>query len=137
MKKTKDIHKLTQMAMAQLNRTVSSVSKKAPVENIRDPESKVSEKYNKKRGKDSGVKIKRRALVPGKDKVRIQLIHKKDKPVKYKAYKGIMWSKRAYAVKSKKGNRYVVNGKLRHRDELRLTEDYDPKSEALLKSRED
>jgi len=137
MKKTKNIHKLTALAVAQLNRTVSSVSKKAPIENLKATEKDVAEKYNKKRGKGSGAKIKSRALVPGKDRVRVQLIHAKDKAIKYKAYKGIMWSKRLYSVKSKKGNRYIVNGKLRHRDELRLTEDYDQKSEELLASRED
>ena len=136
MKKTKNIHTLTAMAMAQLNRTVSSVSKKAPLENVRETQKDIAEKYNKRRGKDSGTKIKSRPLVPGKDKVRIQLIYPKDKPIKYKAYKGIMWSKRSYVVKSKKGNRYIVNGKLRHRDELRLTEAYDPKSEELLENRD-
>ena len=93
-----------------------------------------AEKYNKKRGKDSGVKIIRRALVPGKDKVRVQQIYDKDKG-HYKAYLGKMWSKKLHKVTKKKGNRYVVNKKLYHRDELRLTEDYDKESEKLLAKR--
>ena len=72
--------------------------------------------------------------MPGKDKVRVQLKLKKDK-VMHKAYQGDLWSKRLYAVKSKKGNYYVVNGKSRHRDELRLTAEYDKESEKLMQAR--
>jgi hypothetical protein len=136
MNTTRDLHALTSKAMTQMNRTVSSVSKKAPVENLKENVTDISKKYNAKRGKDSGVKIKKKALVPGKDKVRVQLKWAKDKKM-YKAYKGKMWSKRNYVVKAKKGSRYTVNGKTYHRDELKLTEDYDPKSERLLKKRAD
>ena len=135
MKKTKNIHELTNMAMAQMNRTVSSVTKKAPVENLKEDVKALGTKYNKKRGKNSGVKGgKRRALVPGKDKVRIQQLFDKDKG-QYKAYLGKMWSKKLYKVTSKKGNRYVVNKKLWHRDQLRLTAEYDKESEKLLSKR--
>ena len=94
----------------------------------------MAEKYNRKRGKDSGIKIKRRPLVVG-DKVRTQLLFKKDKGVSFKAYKAQTYSKRAYKVQGKRGNTYKVQGKFRHRDELRLTEDYDEESEKLLNKR--
>ena len=134
MNTTKDLHKLTEKAMIQMNRTVSSVSKKAPVENLKENVTDLQKKYNAKRGKDSGVKVKKKALVPGKDKVRVQLQWSKDK-THYKAYQATMWSKRTYVVKSKRGDRYTVRNKTYHRDELKLTEDYDPKSEKLLKKR--
>ena len=134
MKKTQKIHELTNLAMAQINRTVSSITKKAPVENLKEGVKELSKKYNKNRGKGTGVKVIRRALVPGKDKVRTQQIYDKDKG-HYKSYLGVMWSKKLYPVKSKKGNRYVVSGKSYHRDELRLTEDYDKESEKLLAKR--
>ena len=135
MKKSRHIHELTNMAMAQINRTVSSITKKAPVENLKEGVKDLGAKYNKKRGKNSGVKGgKRRALIPGKDKVRIQQIFDKDKG-QYKAYLGKMWSKKLYPVTSKKGNRYVVNKKLYHRDHLRLTAEYDKESEKLLAKR--
>ena len=134
MNTTKDLHKLTEKAMIQMNRTVSSVSKKAPVENLKENVTDLQKKYNAKRGKDSGVKVKKKALVPGKDKVRVQLQWNKDKK-HYKAYQATMWSKRTYVVKAKRGDRYTVNNKSYHRDELKLTVDYDPKSEKLLKKR--
>jgi len=135
MNTTRNINRLCEMAVTQMNRTVSSVSKKAPVENVRESTKKLAETYNKKRGKGSGVKIHRRPLVPGKDKVRIQLVFEKDKPF-HKAYSGKMWSGRLYKVTEKRGNRYRVNRKLYHRDELRLTEEYDEKTEKLLRKRE-
>ena len=134
MNTTKDLHKLTEKVMTQMNRTVSSVSKKAPVENLKENVTDLQKKYNAKRGKVSGVKVKKKALVPGKVKVRVQLQWAKDK-THYKAYQATMWSKRTYVVKSKRGDRYTVRNKTYHRDELKLTEDYDPKSEKLLKKR--
>jgi len=136
MGKTKDIHKLTSLAMKQVNRTQSSITKKAPLDNIKEGQKTLAKQYNKKRGKDSGVKIRLRPLVPKVDKVRIQLLHEKDKGSFYKAYHAKLWSKRHYLVNTKKGNRYTVNRKLYHRDQLRLTEDYDKESEALLKKRD-
>ena len=131
--KTKNLHELTKKAMKIMNRTQSSVTKKAPIENIKEPTSNVAEKYNRKRGKDSGIKLKAKALKVG-DRVRIHLISKKKKAF-YKAYHGKMWSKITYRVQAKRGNTYKVNKKFRHRDELRLTENYDIESERLLDSR--
>ena len=135
MKKTKNLHQLVKDAQKIVNRTQSSLTKKTPLENANDTTADVAKKYNRKRGKDSGIKIKRRPLVVG-DKVRTQLLFKKDKGIAYKAYKSEMWSKRSYRVQTKRGNSYKVNGKFRHRDELRLTADYDEKSEKLIKKRE-
>jgi hypothetical protein len=134
MKKTKNLHELVKDAQKVVNRTQSSLTKKSPLENAKDVTSVVAEKYNRKRGKDSGIKIKRRPLVVG-DKVRTQLLFKKDKGVSFKAYKAQTYSKRAYKVQGKRGNTYKVQGKFRHRDELRLTEDYDEESEKLLNKR--
>jgi hypothetical protein len=134
MRKTKNLHQLVKDAQKVVNRTQSSLTKKSPLENAKDVTSEVAEKYNKNRGKDSGIKIKRRALAVG-DKVRTQLLFKKDKGIAYKAYKSKMWSKRSYRVQAKRGNSYKVQGKFRHRDELRLTADYDKESEKLLKAR--
>ena len=134
MKKTKNLHKLVKDAQKVVNRTQSSLTKKTPLENATEATTELSEKYNKKRGKDSGIKIHRRALVVG-DKVRVQLKFKKDKGIGFKAYKGDQWSKRTYKIQTKRGNSYKVQGKFRHRDEIRLTEDYDEESEKLLKKR--
>ncbi len=134
MKKTRNLDKLCNLAMIQLNRTVSSVSGDIPIINADRGTKELSEKYNSKRGKGTGVKVKLKPLVPGKDQVRIQLKFKKDKE-HHKAYHGDLWSKRVYAVKSKKGDRYVVNKKLRHRDELKLTAVYDKESEEIVRER--
>ncbi len=134
MKKTRNLDKLCNLAMIQLNRTVSSVSGDIPIINADRGTKELAEKYNSKRGKGTGVKVKLKPLVPGKDRVRIQLKFKKDKE-HHKAYHGDLWSKRVYAVKSKKGDRYVVNKKLRHRDELKLTAVYDKESEEIVKER--
>jgi hypothetical protein len=136
MKKTKNIHQLVKDAQKVVNRTQSSLTKKTPLENATENATDLEKKYNKKRGKHSGVKIHRRALVPGKDKVRVQQQFKKDKGIGYKAYKGTLWSKRSYKVQSKRGNSYKVQGKFHHRDELRLTEEYDAQSEKLIAKRE-
>ena len=121
--------------MKVINRTQSSITKKAPIENIKETSTDLAKKYNRKRGKDSGIKIRRAPLKKG-DKVRIQKIYPKDKGVGYKAYKSNMWSKRVYLVQEKRGNRYLVNGKLKHRDELRSTVTYDKESEKLLAARD-
>ena len=134
MKKTKNLSKLIKDAQKVVNRTQSSLTKKSPLENTKEMTTNLTEKYNKKRGKGSGIKIHRRVLVPKKDFVRIQLLFNKDKAF-YKAYHGKMWSKITYRVQAKRGNTYKVNKKFRHRDELRLTENYDIESERLLDSR--
>jgi len=135
MLKTKSIPSLTDQAMKVVNRTQSSITKKAPIENIKEPSTELAKKYNRKRGKDSGIKIRRAPLKKG-DKVRIQKIFPKDKGVGFKAYKSQMWSKRFYRVQEKRGNRYRVNGKLMHRDELRAAVEYDQESEKLLAARD-
>ena len=113
-----------------MNRTVSSVSKDTPNKNAEKAKSELSTKYNMKRGKDSGIKIRLKPLSVG-DRVRFQKKGAKDK-VMHKAYHADLWSKKAYLVTSKRGNRYIVNGKLYHRDNLRLTEEYDEESEYLV-----
>ena len=147
MKKTKNIKKLGDMAMNQLNNTVSSITKKTPLENVKESRTELAEKYNKKRGKESGTKIRARALKPGIDKVRVQIIQDKNKGINFKAYKGKTWSRKLYKVVGKRGNYYTVlyddNGTLQkpknqrfHRDKLRLTSAYDKASEKLLKDRD-
>jgi len=135
MKNTTSIQKLVKDAMDITNNTQSSLTKKTPLENTEDKVVDVSKKYNKRRGKDSGIKIRRKALQVG-DKVRYQLLGDKDKGIGYKSYKSILWSKRAYKVQQTRGNRYKVFGKFFHRDQLRLTPDADQKSEMLLQKRE-
>ena len=134
MNKTRHLGELTTLATTQLNRTVSSVSKKAPIQNVKEGVKTLAKTYNKKRGTGSGVKVRLRPLVPGTDKVRIRLLHEKDK-IMYKAYQGKMWSGRLYKVGKRRGDRYIVNRKLFHRDDLRLTENYDQKTEQLLEKR--
>ena len=133
--KTRDLAKLAKLAQTQMNRTQSSLTKQTPIDNAKSGTKDLATKYNKKRGKDSGVKLRRRPLVPGEDRVRVQLLFKKDQKVGFKAYKGATWSKRRYIVQTKRGNRYKVNNKMYHRDELRLTEEYDTESESLVESR--
>ena len=120
--------------MKIVNRTQSSLTNKSPEENVKEVTKELAIKYNKKRGKNSGVKVKLRPLIPGKDRVRVQVKFAKDKTM-HKAYHGDQWSKRTYIIKSKRGDYYMVNGKSRHRDELKLTSGYDYKSESLLANR--
>jgi hypothetical protein len=131
--KTTDIHELTALAVKQLNRTQSSITKQAPVESVKEGTKSLAEKYNKRRGPGSGVKVKKRKLVVG-EKVRYQLLKDKDKG-HYKAYLGLMWTKRAYKITAKRGDRYVVAGKSFHRDELKPTPKWDAKSEKIIENR--
>ena len=133
MKKTKDIRKLVKMAQDITNNTRSKVSKKTPNENVKEKESDVSKRYNKKRGPDTVPRIK--ALKKG-DKVRIQLLGAKDKGIGYKAYKSILWGKTIHTVQARRGQRYKVNNKFYHRDQLRLTPPADKESEKLLSKRQ-
>ena len=140
MKKTKNIASLVKSAMTVVNRTQSSLTKFAPIEAISQKQTELAEKYNKRRGKDSGVKIKLRPLKIG-EFVRLQVIGDKKRGGEfYKAYKGEGWSKRRYKVLKKRGNRYQldVNGKKKyiHRSELKPTSAADKKTVKILWQRE-
>ena len=130
---TKSLIVLVKDAMKVVNRTVSSLTKKTPLENIKETQTDLSKKYNKNRGKDSGLHVKLKSLKPG-DMVRIQRIEDKNKAF-YKSYRGKMWTKQRYKVILKKGNRYKVNKKMYHRDQLKLTSNVDEDSELLLAKR--
>ena len=135
---TKSIKQLVKNTMSIVNRTQSSLTKVAPIQAAKMKNSELAPLYNKKRGSDSGVKIKSKPLKIG-DKVRINLIGPK-KTSFYKAYKGGQWSKRSYEVLQKKANKYKVHGpkgkKFYHRDDLRLTTKGDTKTTALIATRE-
>ena len=133
MEGTKNIAELVSNAMEIVNNTRSSVSKKTPAENVNEKVSDLSLRYNKKRGKDSGVSSKLKPLQKG-DRVRTRMLHDKDKTM-YKAYKGNMWSKTVYTVQLKKAQRYKVNGTFYHRDELRITPKADQESEKVFRTR--
>ena len=139
MKKTKNIAALVKLAMTVVNRTQSSLTKVAPIEAISEKQTVLAEKYNKKRGKDSGVKLKLRPLKIG-EFVRLQIISDKKRGGEFfKAYKGESWSRRRYKVLAKRGNRYKldVNGKkFYHRSELKPTSPADKKTIRILHQRE-
>ena len=139
MKKTKNISELVKMAMTVVNRTQSSLTKVAPVEALEEKMTDLAEKYNKRRGKNSGVKIKLRPLKIG-ESVRLQVISDKKRGGEFfKAYKAESWSKRRYKVLAKRGNRYKLqaNGKkFYHRSELKPTAAPDKKTIRILHKRE-
>ena len=140
MKNTKNMAKLVKNAMTIVNRTQSSLTKVAPIEAISKVESKLAEKYNKRRGKDSGQKIKARPLKVG-EMVRLQIISDKKRGGEfYKAYKGKGWSRRRYKVLTKRGNRYKLDGpegkKFYHRDLLKPTAAPDRKSIKIIFERQ-
>ena len=139
MEVTDNIYKMGNLAMQQMNRTKTKTTGKIPVDSAHASQAETKElvtKYNRKRGKDSGAKIKRRKLKVG-EPVRVQMIPAGKKKMDYKAYKGIMWSRRTYTVTTvRPGNRYIVNRKLRHRDELRPTPAPDMESAQLVRSRQ-
>ena len=139
MRKTKSITSLVKSAMTVVNRTQSSLTKVAPIEAISEKQTVLAEKYNKRRGKNSGIKIKLRPLKIG-EFVRLQIISDKKRGGEfYKAYKGESWSKRRYKILSKRGNRYKLeaNGKkFYHRTELKPTSPADKKSIKILYQRE-
>jgi len=134
---TKSIKTLVKNTMSIVNRTQSSLTKVAPIEAAKMKASELAPLYNKKRGPNSGVKIKTKPLKIG-DKVRLNLIGPK-KTSFFKAYKGTQWSKRSYEVLQKKANRYKINGpqgkKFYHRDDLRLTSKGDTKTTELIATR--
>jgi hypothetical protein len=133
MKKTKNLHQLVKDTMDVVNNTVSRLTKQTPLENAAGDKTEVAKKYNKNRGKDVEPRI--RALKKG-DRVRIQKLSDKDKGIGFKAYKAELWSKQTYTVQARRGQRYLVNKKYYHRDQLRLTPEADKKSEELLKQRQ-
>ena len=139
MKKTKNIGTLVKSAMTVVNRTQSSLTKMAPIEAISAKQTDLAEKYNKRRGKNSGVKIKLRPLKIG-EFVRLQIISDKKRGGEFfKAYKGESWSKRRYKVLGKRGNRYKLDTdgkKFYHRTELKPTTPADKKSIKILYQRE-
>ena len=124
-------------ALKIVNRTKSKQLKIAPFEAVSVANRELSEKYNKRRGKGSGVKVRARPLQVG-EYVRLNTIGPK-KDSFYKAYKGKQWSKVRYKVIAKKGNRYKINGpkgfKFYHRDDLRITPESDKKSNLILTKR--
>ena len=132
MGETTNLKKLIAQATDLMNKTVSKNTGKAPEEVLEDTTAEVAKKYNAKRAK--GGKSRLRDIVPGVDKVRINLIGPKN-PMDFKAYKAKTWSKKIYPVKKKRGKRYLVNKKYYARADLKITEDYDKKSEGMLQIR--
>ena len=137
MQNTRSIKKLVKDAMGILNKTQSSLTKKAPVENIKEPVETLQKKYNKKRGKDSGGKVKLKPLKIG-DKVRVDLIGPKQTSF-YKTYKGKTWSKKTFTVLAKRGPKYKIDlgneKKFFQRNELRLTSPTDRTTSKILAQR--
>ncbi len=134
---SKSIEDLIDRAVQVVNRTKSRLLKLARVEAISAPESELSLNCNKRRGKESGMKVKARKLKIG-DTVRLNLIGPK-KDSFYKAYKGKQYSDKRYKILQKKGNRYKIeiDGKKQffHRDDLRITPPSDMTTEKILYKR--
>jgi len=141
MKNTKSIHKLVKDSMMIVNRTQSSLTKVAPIEASSVPPEELAKKYNKRRGKDSGTKIKARPLKIG-EFVRLMILKDKDKSnyTFHKAYKGKSYSKQRYKILAKRRNYYKIDGpdgkKFYHREKLRVTPPPDRKTIKLLYERE-
>jgi hypothetical protein len=134
---TNRLRVLVKSAMSIVNKTQSSLTKKTPEEAAKTNNLQLADGYNKKRGKESGMKIKARALKK-EDMVRINLIGPK-KDSFYKSYKAKTWSVQLYRILGRRGQTYLVNGpkgkKYYHRDLLRLSVNNDQKSEKILKER--
>ena len=135
---SKSITDLISRALQVVNRTQSKLLKMAPYEAVEISDQLLAEPYNKKRGKDSGLKnAVARDLKVG-DKVRVNLIGPK-KTSFFKAYKGDQWSKIRYEILAKKGNKYKINFKNKktffHRDNLRLTPNADFHTDQILLKR--
>ena len=134
---TKSIKVLVKNTMDIVNNTQSSLTKVTPLQAAKMKNTDLAPLYNKKRGQDSGVKIKSKPLKIG-DMVRLNLLGPK-KTSFFKAYKSTQWSKRAFEVLAKRANRYKINGpkgkKFYHRDDLRLTSKGDVKTKELIKTR--
>ena len=132
MENTQNLKELISQSMRIMNETVSKNTKRTPLENLEDPTGAVATKYNAKRAKAGKSRL--RDIIPGKDKVRINLMGPK-KELGAKAYKGTTWSKKIYTVTKKRGEKYLVNKKYYHRSELKITSEYDKKSEGMLQIR--
>ena len=132
MENTRNLKQLITQATDIMNNTISKVSKHTPLENLAEKTGSVAEKYNKVRAKAGKSRL--RDIIPGTDKVRINLVGPK-KGLDHKAYKGKTWSKKIYSVSKKRGVRYLVDKKYYHRGDLKITSDYDAKSEGMLKIR--
>ena len=78
-----------------MNRTKVKSTGKTPLDAAKGETKPLSEAYNRKRGKDSGNKIRRRPLKVG-ERVRYQLIPSGHKKMDYKAYKKETWSKQIW-----------------------------------------
>ena len=140
MKTSKEINKLVKQAQDVVNRTQSTLTKVAPVEALNKTQKELSEKYNKRRGAGSGVKLKSRVLKIG-EFVRLNILKDKERGGQfYKAYKGLTWSKRRYPVLAKRGDRYKIDGpngkKFYHRQDLKPTPPADKKTLQILHERE-
>ena len=129
---TTNLKTLIAQATDLMNKTVSKNTGKTPEEVLNEATAVVEKKYNKKRAK--GGKSRLRPIEPGVDKVRINLIGPKN-PLDFKAYKAKSWSKKIYPVTKKRGARYLVNRKYYARADLKITEDYDKKTESMLQIR--
>jgi hypothetical protein len=138
MQKTTKIVELVKRTMAIVNKTQSSITKISPNEAKSVGNKVLAEKYNKNRGKDSGVKLKAKPLKIG-DMVRLNKIGVK-KDSFYKAYKGA-WTKQSYKILTKRGDRYKIDGPkgkmFYHREMLRVTSAADQKTEKELKRRKE
>ena len=132
MENTRNLKELISQSMTIMNETVSKNTKRTPLENLEDATAAVAKKYNAKRAKAGKSRL--RDIIPGKDKVRINLMGPK-KELGSKAYKGTTWSKRIYTVTKKRGEKYLVNRKYYNRSELKITTDYDLKTDAMLQGR--
>ena len=143
---SKSIDELIKRALKIVNRTKSRLTKKAPFENAKEENADLSTKYNKKRGKGSGLKVKMRPLKIG-EMVRVNKVGAK-KDSFYKTYKGQTWTKKRFKVLAKRGNRYKIDhgdarsyknepkGKVfHHRDDLRLTVESDNQTALVLRKR--
>lgn len=134
---TKNIDELVEKALKIVNRTKSRLTKVAPFEALQKTNVELEKKYNRKRGPQSGLKVKVRPLKIG-DMVRLNLIGPK-KTSFFKAYKADQWSKRRYPILAKRRNKYKIDGPkgkvFYHRDDLKLTSKSDKKTAMELYKR--
>ena len=100
MRNTTNLNQLISQSMKIMNETVSKNTGKSPNENLEEATAAVAKKYNAKRAKAGKTRL--RDIVPGKDKVRINLVGPK-KSLDFKSYKAKTSSKTIYPVKKKVG----------------------------------
>jgi len=135
---TKNINELVSMAIDICNNTLSSITKVTPNEAAGLPMTSLAKIYNKKRGKDSGIKVK--SLLKVGDRVRVNLLKSKEKgDTFYKAYKGTTWSQSVFTIIGKRGNSFKINDGTKkrfvHADNLKKTDVYDQTSEQIIDER--